>query len=107
MTELIITESVRVAVISTAHVTYEDSLILREIPWNSYNRHGIHWVQSTNHGWIFRINSDPDNWAENLRLSSISEGAISNLQQVVDAGYGWIHFDADGPEIEGLQRWDW
>ena len=50
-----ITESYKVAVISTAHVTQADSEILPQISFDPITDRGHNWIHGTEYGWIVRL----------------------------------------------------
>ena len=102
-----ITESYKVAVISTAHVTQADSEILPQISFDPITDRGHNWIHGTEYGWIVRAGMRGNDWKEELREYGISEETISNIQTIVDAGFDAVHFDCDAELVDGLPAWDW
>lgn len=103
---LCIKDSPRVAVLSTGHVTEEDSEIMSGLCWNSETEEGKFWIQIAPGGWIIRM-CNCEIWEHELISSGISYYAMHNLRTLEKAGYGWLHFDASAQIIEGLNLWDW
>lgn len=101
-----IKDSPRVVVLSTGHVTEEDSEILSGLCWNSETEEGKYWIQTAPGGWILRI-SNCEIWEQELISSGISYYAMHNLRTLEKAGYDWFHLDASAQIIEGLILWDW
>ncbi|HFU6508978.1 TPA: hypothetical protein ACGPDY_003196 [Klebsiella variicola] len=62
-----ITESYKVAVISTAHVTQADSEILPQISFDPITDRGHNWIHGTEYGWIVRAGLHAEAWKESLR----------------------------------------
>ena len=48
-----------------------------------------------------------DDWKDELRRYGISEGAIANIQKVLDVGFDSVHCDCGAPVVEGLECWQW
>lgn len=103
---LCIKDSPRVAVLSTGHVTEEDSEIMSGLCWNSETEEGKYWIQTAPGGWILRI-CNCEIWEHELTSSGISYYAMHNLRMLEKSGYGWFHLDASAQIIEGLNLWDW
>jgi hypothetical protein len=96
----------KTAVISTAHVTENDAEIFPTICYEAGTDAGITLLHGTGGGWIVRA-GDEDAWKSCLLLAGISEGAISNIQTVLDAGFDAVHFDVSADLIEELPHWEW
>ncbi|HBJ0400043.1 TPA: hypothetical protein LAN19_002567 [Escherichia coli] len=104
---LILKESYKTAVISTAHVTAKDSELLPVVCFDPLTDRGLNWVHGTQYGWIVRAGMRENDWKEELREYGISEETISNIQTIVDAGYDSVQFDCDAELVDGMPAWDW
>ncbi|MDD8357085.1 hypothetical protein LAX33_12740 [Escherichia coli] len=104
---LILKESYKTAVISTAHVTAKDSELLPVVCFDPLTDRGLNWVHGTQYGWIVRARMRGNDWKEELREYGISEETISNIQTIVDAGYDSVQFDCDAELVDGMPAWDW
>lgn len=102
-----ITESYKVAVISTAHVTHADSEIMPTICFDPITDRGHNWIHGAEYGWIVRAGLHAEAWKESLREAGISWSAIENIEKVLNAGFQVVHFDCDAEIIDGLQVWEW
>lgn len=102
-----ITEAYKTAVISTAHVTAEDSEQLPIACFDPITVRGLNWVHGTEYGWIVRAGMLENSWADELRTFNISEAAIANIKMILDAGYDVVHFDRDAELVDGMPAWDW
>lgn len=102
-----ITEAYKTAVISTAHVTAEDSEQLPIACFDPITYRGLNWVYGTEYGWIVRAGMRDNSWADELRTFNISEAAIANIKMILDAGYDVVHFDRDAELVDGMPAWDW
>lgn len=102
-----ITESYKTAVISTAHLTGEDSERMPVVSFNPITDRGLNWVHGSKYGWIVRAGLRGNGWKEELRAYNISEGMITNIQTVLDAGFDSVHFDRDAELVDGLTSWEW
>ncbi|RRZ70212.1 MULTISPECIES: DUF5983 family protein [Klebsiella] len=102
-----ITESYKVAVISTAHVTQADSEILPQISFDPITDRGYNWIHGTEYGWIVRAGLRAESWKESLREEGISWPTIENIEKVLNAGFEVVHFDRDADAIDGLYLWEW
>ncbi|HBS7142736.1 TPA: hypothetical protein MAO75_003956 [Klebsiella pneumoniae] len=102
-----ITESYKVAVISTAHVTQADSEILPQISFDPITDRGYNWIHGTEYGWIIRAGLHAKSWKESLREEGISWSTIENIEKVLNAGFEVVHFDRDADTIDGLNIWEW
>lgn len=102
-----ITEAYKTAVISTAHVTAEDSEQLPIACFDPIPDRGLNWVHGTEYGWIVRAGMRDNSWADELRTFNISEAAIANIKMILDAGYDVVHFDRDAELVDGMPAWDW
>lgn len=102
-----ITEAYNTAVISTAHVTAEDSEQLPIACFDTITDRGLNWVHGTEYGWIVRAGMRDNSWADELRTFNISEAAIANIKMILDAGYDVVHFDRDADLVDGMPAWDW
>ena len=102
-----ITESYKVAVISTAHVTQADSEILPQISFDPITDRGYNWIHGTEYGWIIRAGLRAESWKESLREEGISWSTIENIEKVLSAGFEVVHFDRDADTIDGLKSWEW
>jgi hypothetical protein len=96
-------------ILSTAHLTYEDSQQLDYLastddpeftsPWMVWDHFG--------YGWWLRVpdSGEEENWQEATELFS------SNLLQLMLFALGhdcdWLRLDADGLEVEGLPTFEW
>ena len=49
----------------------------------------------------FMIASNELDWVSQI------EGAIANIQKVLDVGFDSVHFDCGAPVVEGLECWNW
>ena len=101
------TEAYKTAVISTAHVTAEDSEQLPIAYFDPITYRGLNWVHGTEYGWIVRAGMRDNSWADELRTFNISEAAIANIKMILDAGYDVVHFDRDAELVDGMPAWDW
>lgn len=104
---LILKESYKTAVISTAHVTAKDSELLPVVCFDPLTDRGLNWVHGTQYGWIVRAGMRGNDWKEELREYGISEETISYIQTIVDAGYDSVQFDCDAELVDGMPAWDW
>ncbi|HHT7378372.1 TPA: hypothetical protein ACT19S_003230 [Klebsiella pneumoniae] len=77
-----ITEAYKTAVISTAHVTAEDSEQLPIACFDPITDRGLNWVHGTEYGWIVRVGMRDNSWADELRTFNISEAAIANIKMM-------------------------
>lgn len=102
-----ITEAYKTAVISTAHVTAEDSEQLPIACFDPITDRCLNWVHGTEYGWIVRAGMRDNSWADELRTFNISEAAIANIKMILDAGYDVVHFDRDAELVDGMPAWDW
>ncbi|HCK7354212.1 TPA: hypothetical protein N0X69_004372 [Klebsiella pneumoniae] len=102
-----ITEAYKTAVISTAHVTAEDSEQLAIACFDPITDRGLNLVHGTEYGWIVRAGMRDNSWADELRTFNISEAAIANIKMILDAGYDVVHFDRDAELVDGMPAWDW
>ncbi|HDE1294094.1 TPA: hypothetical protein PCC20_004222 [Klebsiella pneumoniae] len=102
-----ITEAYKTAVISTAHVTAEDSEQLPIACFDPITDRSLNWVHGTEYGWIVRAGMRDNSWADELRTFNISEAAIANIKMILDAGYDVVHFDRDAELVDGMPAWDW
>lgn len=102
-----ITESYKVAVISTAHVTQADSEILPQISFDPITDRGYNWIHGTEYGWIVRAGIAGGEWKARLRAEGITWPTIENIEKVIDAGFEVVHFDRDADTVDGLQTWEW
>ncbi|WP_404328063.1 hypothetical protein HBA17_28645 (plasmid) [Klebsiella pneumoniae] len=101
------TEAYKTAVISTAHVTAEDSEQLPIACFDPITYRGLNWVHGTEYGWIVRAGMRDNSWADELRTFNISEAAIANIKMILDAGYDVVHFDRDAELVDGMPARDW
>ncbi|WP_446909615.1 DUF5983 family protein [Klebsiella pneumoniae] len=102
-----ITESYKVAVVSTAHVTQADSEILPQISFDPITDRGYNWIHGTEYGWIVRAGRAGSEWKARLRAEGITWPTIENIEKVIDAGFEVVHFDRDADTVDGLQTWEW
>lgn len=61
---LILKESYKTAVISTAHVTAKDSELLPVVCFDPLTDRGLNWVHGTQYGWIVRAGMRGNDWKE-------------------------------------------
>ncbi|MGK2894990.1 hypothetical protein [Klebsiella michiganensis] len=102
-----ITESYKVAVISTAHVTQADSEILPQISFDPISDRGLNWIHGTEYGWIVRAGMAGGGWKLKLRSEGVTWPTIENIEKVLNVGFDAVHFDRDADTIDGLQVWEW
>ncbi|AQV87611.1 TPA: hypothetical protein SM709_002040 [Escherichia coli] len=96
-----ITQAYQVALISSSHTSEEDA---RRFMIASNE---LDWVSQIDGGCIVHAGLQDDVWKEDLRRYGISEGAIANIQKVLDVGFDCVHFDCGAPIVEGLECWCW
>lgn len=105
---LVIKESYKTAVISTAHVTALDSERFPMACFDPISDRGLNWVHGTEYGWIVRIaESSNGRWKSALRNHGITWATIENIEKVLAAGFDAVHFDRDAELVDGLQSWEW
>jgi hypothetical protein len=90
-------------VVSTAHITANtDRWLYNNLEADPSSV--IH-VESTEYGWRIRVTSNPKEYDDT------ASGCPLDLTFLVDvcreAGIKWLLLDSGGPEVEGLQRYDW
>ena len=88
-------EIVKTLVVSTLHITKEDSEVLSESHSNEIVAHSYEegwWV------WTGEAN-------EHFALLSVFANNVIAVARENDCQ--WVRFDADGPEIEGLEKFEW
>lgn len=102
-----IRETYKTAIISTAHVTPEDSERIPVACFDPLTDRGLNWVHGTEYGWIVRAGHRAEAWKEELKEYGISDETIENIEKVLDTGFQVVHFDRDADTIDGLQVWEW
>ena len=96
-----ITQAYQVVLISSSHTSEEDA---RRFMIASNE---LDWVSQIDGGCIVHAGLQDDVWKDDLRRYGISEGAIANIQKVLDVGFDSVHFDCGAPVVEGLECWQW
>lgn len=97
-------EIYQLAVISTAHMTLDDSEALNAMDTP------VQWVHPTGYGWLVRlyaVQDDTLSLSARLAQTGLSEGFASNLTHLYNAGIQMVHLDCDGPLVEELETWNW
>lgn len=102
-----INECYNTAVISTAHITQEDTELLTNASYNPETDTGRNWIHANEYGYIIRANCENPGWKQLLREEGISWPTIENIEKVLKAGFQCIHFDRDADIVDGLLSWDW
>lgn len=97
----------KTAVISTAHVNSNDADIIQGLCYNTETEQGLYFIHGTVDGWIVRAHAAESAWKKELAIVGVSEGAINNIQMVLDDGFDVVHFDAGADLVEELAHWDW
>jgi hypothetical protein len=85
-------EEQRMAVISTGHVTEEDSEAIPRLI-----RNGSINGMTREHGWMISVSS---NDGDLPRLHAI-------LNAARESGFHWVLLDCDGDTVDGLEVFDW
>lgn len=85
-------EEQRMAVISTGHVTEEDSEAIPRLI-----RNGTINGMTREHGWMISVSS---NDGDLPRLHAI-------LNAARESGFHWVLLDCDGDTVDGLEVFDW
>ncbi|MCJ8601014.1 hypothetical protein MWH03_00270 [Klebsiella pneumoniae] len=105
-----IAETYTAAVISTAHIAYED---VERINLGVVTRRvGLKWVMSIAFGWLIRLDvllagEESLPLEAMLIKAEISEATRRNLMKLYDAGFQAVHLDRDAPLVDDLESWDW
>lgn len=107
MAELLLEDTPRVAVISTAHVTENDAEILPTLCWDNRLESGHSWMQATGGGWLLRLDRTDGEWADILAENAINPLSIESIRQLEVAGYQWVLFDAGAQLLDRLPSWEW
>jgi hypothetical protein len=95
-------ESRKMAIISTAHVTRGDSVILGTETARK-NLEGFYYA--TDCGWGFRKITDENR--ENWIKQGMSGDSFINIKSVFDQGFDRVELDCDGLIVEGLKTFNW
>jgi hypothetical protein len=98
--------SVKMAVISTAHVPESDSEVLPTLSWDKQEEEGLNWLVCTGSGWIVLPREEED-WAEVLTHCGVSEPTIATITVLMEAGFDAINFDVGAATVDGLPLFDW
>ncbi|MEX3242836.1 hypothetical protein [Serratia quinivorans] len=107
MAELLLEDTPRVAVISTAHVTENDAEILPTLCWDNRLESGYFWIQATGGGWLLRLDRTDGEWSTVLADNAINPLSIESIQRLELAGYQWVLFDAGAQLLDGFPWWEW
>ncbi len=67
-----IKERYTTAVISTAHISKDDAVLLTEASYNPRSESGRNWIHANEYGYIIRITCDNQEWKQHLRDDGIS-----------------------------------
>lgn len=94
-------------VISTAHISKDDAVLLTEASYNPRSENGRNWIHANEYGYIIRITCDNQEWKQHLRDDGISWPTIENIEKVLNAGFECVHFDRDADIVDELIAWDW
>ncbi|MEY8773219.1 hypothetical protein AB6T85_22705 [Erwinia sp. ACCC 02193] len=101
-----VNERYHVAVISTGHMTEDDSQRLWEAWKKAEAGRGIFWVQQTEYGWLLRISAS-EGWRAELLNVQISPGTLDNIAALEAAGFSWIWFERDADRVDTLAWQEW
>lgn len=99
-----IKERYTTAVISTAHISKDDAVLLTEASYNPRSESGRNWIHANEYGYIIRITCDNQEWKQHLRDDGISWPTIENIEKVLNAGFECVHFDRDADIVDNLLR---
>ncbi|HED1766570.1 TPA: hypothetical protein R4W97_004735 [Klebsiella pneumoniae] len=102
-----IKERYTTAVISTAHISKDDAVLLTEASYNPRSESGRNWIHANEYGYLIRITCDNQEWKQHLRDDGISWPTIENIEKVLNAGFECVHFDRDADIVDELIAWDW
>ena len=103
-------ETMRVAVLSTAHMTPHDAEELNicvNARGDVYGGASKCIVDSTPYGWFVHILSEESLDAQFERLKSFSSDFVQVMQAAKEEHYQKVLFDRDGPVSEHFAKHDW
>jgi len=92
----------RTLVLSTSHITEEDSRLLNPDV-------GCLAIIDSGYGWFIRI-PDKDGFeglAEQLKENGLSACVFALMQLADSHNCNWLHLDSDGPVIDSLPQHHW
>jgi hypothetical protein len=84
--------------VSTTHMTFEDNLLL------SKGTDVVDYYKGK-HGFFVLV--DVEVGENGAVLEGLSAEFNDVMKQAYQQGFQYVHFDADGPEVEGLRAFDW
>lgn len=94
-----ITDTRKVACISTAHMTADDAKLLQ----SGVQPSGLYY--SNDYLWAF---TEMDGgYAQEWRERGFSDAMIDAVTKVSALGFDRVEFDQDGERVEGLETFDW
>lgn len=88
----------KMLVTSTAHLTDE-----YKVERSGYIYIYIYiyiYYEMDGYGWLVYCCNEPDG-------SRLNEGAEVIMEIARSQGCTWVKFDSDGPELDGIQTYDW
>lgn len=92
----------RILAISTCHMTDEDQKKLTR--WQCMQAYPM-LIMTHPYGWVFWAHEQMD--GEGVEHIGLSEEVGKCLLYALELKCDYILFDRDGPEVEGLPKFDW
>lgn len=95
-------------VVSTGHITYEDSLRLAYDANNRGEEYSL-IVNESLYAWDVHLDQDSECIEhEDKNIRNNYSGAFANvIQKARELGCHWVKFDQDGSEYECFEKFDW